>query len=318
MLLAEKIRSAVDGVEIILAGRKWVFPGAVAYSDRLIDCPARYVLGQDVQQACCQLAEGAADLLNPANPRLRAMQPDMWIEWAEAGQDGLPGARIGVLVDAAANGRAGQLRLFWTTSAGVDVAQASIWFDFDRPVDGRERGLAGYALDQLPAAFADLRPHLSIVVDDAWAVYFRASALGVSGLPEAARQCGEALWPDVIRGLAFFLLMCSRVPVSQRPVARGRLNIQRARAGKPALLDHVELRLGDPLSAHSGAGAGASMMRKYPRLHVVRGHLVRRQNNVFWRAAHIRGGRISDPLPATTHHVRMASHPTRERAGRGW
>lgn len=326
MLLAEKISGSMEGVEIILAGRKWLFPGAAAYADRLTGCVTRYVLSEDVQQACCQLAEGAGDLLLPENPRLRAAMPDMWIEWAEpAADDGTAAARVparvparaGVLVDASPDGRKGELRLFWAGSGtgvdvGVDVAQVAIRFDFDQPVElfgkpgqssAGASAAAGFPFHSLPAQFAALRRHLAIVIDDRWADYFRASALGRAGLPDAARQCGDGLWRDVIRVLAFFVLMSSRVPLAQYPVQRGRLNLRRAKAGKPALLDHVELRFGDMLPFAVAGGAAA--IRRHPRMHVVRGHLVRRRGGIFWRTAHIRGGAPTDPLIGPTRHVRM-------------
>ena len=70
-----------------------------------------------------------------------------------------------------------------------------------------------------------------------------------------------------------------------------------------ALFDHVELKLGQPPSV-GAAHAGGS--RKFPRMHMVRGHLVRRQDSVFWRSAHIRGGAVTEPPMPVTRRVRLA------------
>ena len=78
-----------------------------------------------------------------------------------------------------------------------------------------------------------------------------------------------------------------------------RLNRSRARKLKPPLLDHIEVSC--PLVPVTQASEGTNTLsagpRRGPRLHYVRGHLVRRENEIFWRMAHVRGraslGRIA-------------------------
>jgi hypothetical protein len=59
--------------------------------------------------------------------------------------------------------------------------------------------------------------------------------------------------------------------------------------GRDRLLDHIEVSASlDTLHAADSAG-GEYSARQSPRLHHVRGHLVRRDNRVFWRVPHLRG-----------------------------
>ena len=299
MYLADRIAQWTTPLTVALRGKEWKLPGVSGFAERVSQCAVRYVLMEDVHEACCQLAERWSDLLDPANPLLRAPLEQTWAEW----RDPETAEQIGVLIEAAEKGRAGSLRIFWTRGGVVDVAQADIAFDFDRPLDFVQTfGQPRYALRALPPAFAGLKRHLSLTLDEEWQAYFRSTELGPQGLPEASSLCGENLWRDVIRTLAFFILVASRLPLIERPVERTRLNAYRIKAGRKPLLDHVEIRIGQAASQRSGqdgeADGGGS--RKYPRLHMVRGHLVRRRDNIFWRTAHVRGGGSSDlPMPAT-------------------
>ena len=69
-----------------------------------------------------------------------------------------------------------------------------------------------------------------------------------------------------------------------------RVNAARARLGKQLLLDHIEVRA--PIFANSSPSfrpQAEMTTRRGPRLHHVRGHLVRRANQLFWRVPHLRG-----------------------------
>jgi len=296
MHLADKINHSVFEIDIELGDHTWWLPGPAAFAEELSQCLIRYILFEDVHETCGQLAERWCDLLNASNPKLRAPMEQAWIEWT----DPECGEQVGVLVNAASDGRGGILRMFWTKEETVEVAQAEVVFDFDAPINFRQaKGRPLYGMRALPAAYGDLRRHLAIAIDSSWERYFRATALGPHGLPEVSSICGERLWPDVVRVLAFFILLASRTPFIERPVLRERLNVSRVNAGKQPLLDHVELRLGQPSSPNI-SGQEQTSGRKHPRLHMVRGHLVRRRDSVFWRAAHVRGGgSCESPMPAT-------------------
>ena len=303
MCLADKAASRPAEVRIERAGKVWAMPGSSAFVEALREATARYVLQQDVCDACSNVTGEWADLLTPANPRLRAPLTLFWIEWSEA-----PGQEAGILVEAAADGRSGSLRLFWTGDAGVEVAQGEVLFDLDQPLamhprDGRRR----FPLSGLPAELDFLQPHLALVFDEYWEDYFKASPLGALALSQAAAQCGANLCSDVIQALAFFALLGARVPLAEKPVERGRLNKARAKAGKPILLDHVQLTIGRPQPAHSAEHSWQDGSRRHPRLHSVRGHLVRRRDQIFWRAPHMRGLENAGRTAPPTRIVRMHS-----------
>jgi hypothetical protein len=302
MYLADKIAHCSASLAVEGPGARWSLPGASAFSELLSHCLARYVLLDDVREACRQLTERWSDLLDASNPKLRAPMEQAWIEWADPDS----GERVGVLANAASDGRFGSMRIFWTQASEVYVAQGEVLFDFDRRVNSTHaQGRPLYALKAVPAEFAPLRPHLALAIDEFWADQFRATAPGPQGLPEASIVYGECLWPNVVRALAFFVLLASRLPFVERPVVRGRLNVARGKAGKPPLLDHVELRLGQAGSPRIVRRAEGRSGRKQPRLHVVRGHLVRRRDAVFWRVAHVRGGAGAEPPMPGTRLVRI-------------
>jgi hypothetical protein len=72
------------------------------------------------------------------------------------------------------------------------------------------------------------------------------------------------------------------------PVSRAAINRKRLANGRAPLLDHVEVNASlDAVATAESAADGSG--RQSPRLHHVRGHLVRRENRVFWRVPHLRG-----------------------------
>jgi hypothetical protein len=74
-----------------------------------------------------------------------------------------------------------------------------------------------------------------------------------------------------------------------RPSDFERLNRARQKAGKTALLDHIYIRA--PLLPEYAEQQRLDQLstRRGPRLHHVRGHLVRRDHQLFWRVPHLRG-----------------------------
>jgi hypothetical protein len=89
--------------------------------------------------------------------------------------------------------------------------------------------------------------------------------------------------------LAFFLLLSTRNGLPRRPRIMERLNRARARSGKVPLLDHIEV-LSPVLPERDGATGNESFgCRRAPRLHHVRGHLMRRGCELYWRVPHLRG-----------------------------
>jgi hypothetical protein len=82
--------------------------------------------------------------------------------------------------------------------------------------------------------------------------------------------------------------------------ALDRLNRSRIRAGKTPLLDHIEVLSPVLLDSSAGGHNGAALARRAPRLHHVRGHLVRRGSQLSWRVPHLRGNARSGVIRART------------------
>jgi hypothetical protein len=89
--------------------------------------------------------------------------------------------------------------------------------------------------------------------------------------------------------LAFFLLLTTRPSLPRRPLMLERLNMARAKTGKAALLEQVEVFAPLLPKYRSDFGSGSGASRRSRRLHHVRGHLVRRGSKLFWRVPHLRG-----------------------------
>ena len=89
--------------------------------------------------------------------------------------------------------------------------------------------------------------------------------------------------------LGFFLLLSAKDATRSLPVSRTAINRKRLAHGRPPLLDHIEVRASLDAVGESDANGAELIGRQSPRLHHVRGHLVRRDNRVFWRTPHLRG-----------------------------
>jgi len=84
-------------------------------------------------------------------------------------------------------------------------------------------------------------------------------------------------------------VFASRGGLPRHPQDFARLNRSRAKSRKPALLEHVEVRA-PVLPEYRGCDrAESGITRRGPRLHHVRGHLVRCGSRLVWRVPHLRG-----------------------------
>lgn len=305
MCLADQIGQNPAVVDIERADGLWKMPGSSVFVPLVEEADARYVLLQDVTEACRRFSTEWNDLLAPSNPKMRAPLESFWVEWSDLDTR----QQVGALFNSTLNGRSGSLRLFWKGEAGVEAAQGQILFDFDRPITSRSRDeLLLFSFECLPSHLQSLKPHLGLAFDDWWVRYFRTSPLGPSTLQKAGRECTESLWRDAIHALAFIALLGIRVPLEKRSIDRSKLNVARSKSGKPRLLDHVELTIGVPEGGRASSDRKQGGVRRNPRLHVVRGHLVRRRDRVFWRSAHMRGLQGEGPSMPKTRFVRMRSN----------
>jgi hypothetical protein len=295
--------------------------GAAEFAKEIAKCPTRYVLSDDLTRLCTALAysKGARNLA--CADLLRVPAERVWVEWCEAAWQKELGAygfappdtqppesgRRGALIRSSVDGRRGLVRTFWSTGeTDRDVLASSMeaYFDLDcaegeepDPPDGEYRGTIRVC-DGAAAVDADvLRQCFRFRYERTWAAYY-------AGLPAAqkavvARHALGTIALDIPVLLVFLLLLATRTGLPHRTQALDRLNRSRAIAGKVPLLDHIEV-CAPILPEYYAAGRGESSARRAPRLHHVRGHLVRRGSQLFWRVPHLRGNARSGVIGSRT------------------
>jgi hypothetical protein len=289
-----------DGRELTGAGR---------FADRLRQCPLRYVLTDELTRCATQLAYAEGDRLRSCLDLIHVPARDLWVEWAEGPRSqaleaipslevpGGSGARRGgALVTSSPDCRSGHIRTFW--SAGDDrayLAPMITVFDLDRPPPSLSEGDAGVwrgetvlCMDDEPA-IEELLGHLRFYFDDEWAAYYRTRCESLAFRAEVLRGSLSGCAFDAPMLMAFFLLLGSRDLLPRQEVRHERINCARLRAGKPRLLEHIEVSAPLDRVRVRPWGESADWSRLSPRLHHVRGHLVRRGLAVFWRRPHLHG-----------------------------
>jgi len=124
------------------------------------------------------------------------------------------------------------------------------------------------------------------------------------------RSCLGACASDEPMLMAFFLLLSARDLLPRQEICRERINRIRRQAGKPPLLEHVEVSAPIDKPPTRGLASAGDSWRSSPRLHHVRGHIVRRGAAVFWRSPHLRGsgrlGRVRSRTVVLTFGSRSA------------
>jgi len=285
--------------------------GAAAFAGRMLACPTRYVLNDELTRLCTALAysKGAntlacADLLHVPAERV-------WIEWCDGpwwteltrygfrnAQETKTAGRRGVFIESDRAGRSGLIRTFWTMGESDRDLRASsmeAFFDFDagdgigpEPPDFPARKTHGVCDEQ--AGDVDiLRRCFRFRYETTWAEYYGKGALSPLEEEAVGRMALGTVAIAIPVMLAFFLLLATRPGLPRRPLMLERLNRARTRSGKVPLLDHTEV-YAPLLPEYSPGCAGPSVSQRRPvRLHHVRGHLVRRGSQLFWRVPHLRG-----------------------------
>jgi hypothetical protein len=272
--------------------------------------PLRYVLSDDLTRLCADLAysKGAgtvscADLLHvPAEA--------LWVEWCNEPwsnalqQYGFPlipaGAqwvgRRGAWILASRDGRRGLVRTFWSAS-GDDVLASSVeaFFDFDtaageepEPLDARA-GFVGKVYDSERTDDDILGRCFRFRYEQSWAQYYGDAALTDELRCGLWRHAVGTIAMDIPMLLTFFLLLATRSGLPQSAQSLEHLNRRRLKCGKAPLLDHIEVRSPVLPEYRDCARGEPRTTRLGPRLHHVRGHLVRRGSQIFWRVPHLRG-----------------------------
>jgi hypothetical protein len=287
-------------------------PGAERFKSAIHACPVRFVFSDDLTCCATQLAYADGDRLASCLDLIHVPAQSLWVEWADgprqdvlrtmallSPQPEAQAQRAGALFSANAGGRSGEFRTFWSTPEQYTyVSPVVIHFDFDGIPRGGES-----AEDVFGSAQARVERHLALGLDEVlehvrfrfdaeWSTYYQKHCISA--------QMRRAVWhanlgacafdPPML--FAFFLMLCARDALPQRVIPVDRLNRSRRRAGKPPLLEHIEVaaplfaQRSEQTSANSG---GVDIERRSPRLHHVCGHIVRRGTTVFWRCPHIRG-----------------------------
>jgi hypothetical protein len=295
------------------SGALWRLTSACDFAPQLRSCPLRYLLSDELTRMCTALAYSEGDQLVDCLDLLHVPSNRLWIEWNQQPlREELLRARpecrgpvfggevlrTGALIEAAADGRSGMMRIFWTSSGRPDdplAAPLQTYFDFDHPqppsssaetlLDGECVGIP----DSDEHGLDDVLRCVRYRFDDCWLRYYSQQRQTEQSRRLVVRLSLSTVAHELPVLLALFLLQAARGGLPQKQCDLTRLNLKRRRCAKPELLSHVELGapvFSDSALADASVGDGA---RLAPRRHHVRGHLVRRQNVVYWRAPHWRG-----------------------------
>src|SRR5579863_2414022 len=284
---------------------------AAAFANEINSCATRYVLSDELTSLCTALAysKGAstlacADLLHVPAERV-------WVEWTEAPWrnelvrygfkspvDSPTSGRRGVFIQSTPQGRDGLLRTFWTCGGSESQVLSSsmeAYFDFDtregedpEVFDRQQRSTIG-AWDHAAGDADILRRCFRFRFERSWQNYYERGQLTSVQAAAVAHHALGTIAIDIPVLLAFFLLLSTRPGLPRRPLMLERLNRARARSGKAALLEQIEVFAPLLPEYRSGASSGSETSRRLRRLHHVRGHLVRRGSKLFWRVPHLRG-----------------------------
>jgi hypothetical protein len=300
-------------VESTVTKRQTRLMGAADFSSAVVACPTRYSLSDELVSLCTALAysKGArtlacADLLHVPGERV-------WIEWCEAPwirelsrygfRSGSPRAqavgRRGAFIQSSPQGRRGLIKSFWANGdneLNVLASSMEAYFDFDTEAgddpaapDGRN-GLAISVFDRAAGNADILRRCFRFRYERSWQSYYAQAQLSACQADSIARHALGTIAIDIPVILAFLLLLATRPGLPRRALMLERLNQARTKSGKAPLLDHIEVS--SPLLPEYrsfGHEGPAGYPRRGPRLHHVRGHLVRRGSQLFWRVPHLRG-----------------------------
>jgi hypothetical protein len=294
---------------------------AAAFSKEIAGCATRFVLSDELTRLCTALAysKGAgslacADLLHVPAERV-------WVEWTEApwrselarygfkdsGESGRSGRR-GVFIRSTPQGRGGLLRTFWTPEMPeADVLSSSMeaYFDFDT-----EESEEPEVFDrEMPSRLcvSDIGAKADILLrcfrfrfERSWKKYYEEAHLAPAQSSALTHHALGTLAIDIPMVLAFFLLLITRPGLPRRPLMLERLNRVRAKLGKPALLDQMEVHSPILPEYQFEYGQASTGLRRRSRLHHVRGHLVRRGAKLFWRVPHLRGSAAAGAIRTRT------------------
>jgi hypothetical protein len=316
--------------------------GAAAFADEIVACPTRYVLGDDLTRLCAALAYSKGTSTLACADLLHVPAERVWLEWCETpwlrelahygfriDAHPIAGGRHGVLIQSTATGRRGWIRAFWEKGdSELDLLASSMeaYFDFDTPEgeapaapDASNRPTIS-VFDHAAGGADILRRCFRFRYERTWAEYYANAALSPEQRDTVARHALGTIAMEVPLVLTFFLLLVIRPGLPRRPLMLERLNRARSRSGKAPLLSHVEVFAPLIPEYSPSAGTSSGTGRRPQRLHHVRGHLVRRGSQLFWRVPHLRGSRRAGVVHTrtvtwnTSGPTGDSHHPSMDRA----
>jgi hypothetical protein len=286
--------------------------GPSRFAAQVADCPLRFVLGDDLTQASADLAFADGARLVGCMDLLRMPAPHLWIEWNDevhkrvvhetrstsAFDSAATGRKVGILLRASANGLTAVGRTFWADAAVDEHAEVTLspletHFDLRGEFEAEDTRdvLSGGFIDATHTgnpATASLLDHVRFRFEESWTAYYREAAADAEFKHRLINDSINSIAWDAPLVLAFLLLLSAKDATRLMPVSRAAINRKRLANRRAPLLDHIEVNASlDAVSTGDSAGDGGG--RQSPRLHHVRGHLVRREDRVFWRVSHLRG-----------------------------
>ena len=295
-------------------GRRRVLNNAADSAASLAACPTRYVLADELTRLCADLAYSKGARTVACADLLHVPAITLWMEWCnEPWQDALQRygfplvergtqwvGRRGALVRATPDGRRGLVRTFWT--AGLRQCQAlassmEAYFDFDtpegdapEPPDQNEPEATTRVWDSGQTSGDDVLARcFRFRYERSWHDYYAQAHLSDADTEALRRHTLGTIAMDIPMLLVFFLLLATRSGLPQQRRKVTRLNRKRGKLNRTPLLDYIEVHapILPAYSEHNRSeGHG---VRRSPRLHHVRGHLMRHGSELIWRVPHLRG-----------------------------
>ncbi|MBV8743106.1 MAG: hypothetical protein JOZ12_15055 [Sinobacteraceae bacterium] len=169
------------------------------------------------------------------------------------------------------------------------------FFDFDtspgeepQPPDN-QMGRVGRVMDMARGGEDVLGSCFRFRYERSWEEYYNRAGLPAAQAEMIWRHSLGTIAMDVPLLLAFLLLLGTRSGLPQMVREQAGVNRRRCSIGKPPLLDHIEVRAPILPEYREIRASPPGGFRRHPRLHRVRGHLVRRGSQIFWRVPHLRG-----------------------------
>jgi hypothetical protein len=295
---------------------------AAAFSREVENCATRYVLSDELTRLCTALAYSKGASALAFTELLHVPAERVWVEWTEAPWrnelarygfkhpvDSACSGRRGIFIQSNREGRSGLMRTFWATGESeLEVLSSSMeaYFDFntregDEPASlDPQRRLSFCVADNAVGEANILRRCFRFRFERSWQEYYEGAQLTPVQSAALSRHALGTIAIDIPVVLAFFLLLTTRPSLPRRPLMLERLNRARSKSGRARLLDQIEVFSPVAPEFRLSGGGSSGIGRRASRLHHVRGHLVRRGSQVFWRVPHLRGSARSGAIRTRT------------------